>query len=141
MNQKTRLALLLILILVIFAAITIILYYSQIIKYQEVYTDVYVVKPGNGAFGLDKEDNIRFGKVAQGNMGERFFNITTGREIKVKIKTEGNISGFLVVSENDFWMEPGETKNLVLSVHIPQDTELGFYSGKIKVYFLKPLFR
>ncbi len=141
MKQKFRLVLLLLLILVIVAGLTTIFYYGQIIKYQEYSTNVYVVAPGSGAFGIDKEDNLRFGKIAPGNEGERVFNITTGQQVFVKIKTEGNISSFLESSDNNFLVEPGQTKEVKITAKIPPETPLGFYSGKIKVVIFKPLFR
>lgn len=141
MKNSLRLVLLLLLIMISFSALALIFYYGQLAKYQEIYTDVYVVSPGQGAFGIDKEENLRFGKISASNFGERKFNITTGIPIIVKIKTEGNISRFLLASQNNFRLNTGETAEITIKAEIPEGTPLGFYSGKIKVYFFKPWFK
>ena len=80
-----------------------------------------------------------FGMVTPGGSATKKLTINNnyGEDIKVKIYSEGFLSNYLEVSENDFVLEENENKTLSFSAHIPTDLEYGNYTGKVFVIIKK----
>lgn len=51
----------------------------------------------------------------------------------------GAISDFLKVSENNFTLKAGETKELEFSVHIPDSADYKYYRGKVTIFRIPKL--
>jgi len=105
-----------------------------ILEQREIYSSFIV---GNHiGFDLNKTA-LTFGMVIPGQSGDRGLIIenTFNSKVKVSINAKGEISKHLIVSENDFYLGPGETKRIGFSVYPAEDAEFGEYEGVIQIYF------
>ena len=86
--------------------------------------------------GFDSSGQLNFGIVPRGNYLDREIDLTNNYNKNIIVKTEvsGNISMFLN-AESGFKIESGETKKVRISLNVPADSELGFYSGEVKFIF------
>jgi len=81
------------------------------------------LSPGKLTFG-----SIKINQSASRNiMIKNEFN----KKIAVTITSSGDISKNLVVSENNFILEPSESKNITFSINTKGLTEFGDYEGKV----------
>ncbi|MFH1521364.1 MAG: hypothetical protein ABIF18_00225 [archaeon] len=76
---------------------------------------------------------LNFGKIVPGNGASRQITIENNFEdtIKVSIKSSGEISKYIIVSENNFLIAPSESKNVTFSAYTGDLTEFRTYKGKI----------
>ncbi len=76
---------------------------------------------------------LNFGQIVPGNGASRTIKIENNFEdiIKVSIKSSGEISKNIIVSENNFILNPSESKNITFSVYTDGLTEFRSYEGKI----------
>ncbi|MEM5871333.1 MAG: hypothetical protein QW051_00505, partial [Candidatus Aenigmatarchaeota archaeon] len=103
----------------------------------EVKMDVKVIDENIVGINTDA-DAIHFGKVQRGGEGLRYITLTNN-DVKshlIRIKTFGNISRFVSVSENNFIMEPNTTKNITVVVRPTLDCNTGYYEGTLQVIFI-----
>ncbi len=102
----------------------------SVLEKKEIYAGVIV--GDHAGFDLNKTA-LTFGMVKPGNSGSRGLMIGNdyGKKEKIVITSRGDISDFLIVSENDFVLDIGEKKQVEFSVFIPKDIELGKYDGEI----------
>ena len=77
--------------------------------------------------------NLNFGKIVPGYSASREITITNnfGSSTLTIIKSSGAISSYIIISENNFILQPNESKNIVFSCYPEKDIELKEYSGKI----------
>lgn len=97
-----------------------------------IYTEVILGdKPG---FDLNKTA-LTFGRVVPGSAGSRGIVIKNDFEksVRVEITSNGEISEFLIVSENDFVLMPKEERNISFSVLFPLGSEMKKYNGWIEI--------
>ena len=73
--------------------------------------------------------------VGQGSVRGLFITNDFDKKVKVILKSRGEISDFLIVSENSFYLKPNEEKKIEFSILLPQDLEFKKYKGKIEVIF------
>ena len=118
-------------------SVIVITYSSSIIKTDEIYTDLIISEKKVGSFAIDK-NNIRFGRMASGNIAEREFDVLTDVDIFVIIKVTGSIGPFVSISDNKFLITQNETKRIKLTAYTPEGTPEGNYSGYVVVYYHKP---
>jgi hypothetical protein len=83
-------------------------------------------------------DALHFSKIVRGSEGLRNITLDNGdiRPHLVQIKTFGNISGFIYVSENSFVMGPHTRKNVTVTAKVPADAQLGRYEGTLQAIFI-----
>ncbi|MFH1064363.1 MAG: hypothetical protein V1729_04745 [Candidatus Woesearchaeota archaeon] len=81
-------------------------------------------------------DALNFGKAQIGNSNSRMIMISHdySRPLLITFKKEGDISPFIVIPEQ-FYLEPGLSKEVTLTAKIPPGAVLGGYSGRLTVYF------
>jgi hypothetical protein len=85
-------------------------------------------------------DNLRFGKIPPKGVGRRKFNLTNEYEhpLKAQIKIAGDIEPFVKISDNLFWLQPGETREVSVKAYVPENAVIGKkYYGKFYVYLRK----
>ena len=88
--------------------------------------------------GIDAgTDAIQFGSVPPGGTGSRNFTLGNIYDIplRVEIKVSGEVKDMVTLSENNFWLQPGESKSIKITAAISKDTEFGEYSGKMLALF------
>jgi len=90
--------------------------------------------------GFDLErGRLNFGSIAPGAFVERQITIenTYEHSIITKIKSSGAISPYIIVSENNFVLTPGESRNITFSCSPERGIEFGEYPGEIEIIFNK----
>ena len=90
--------------------------------------------------GFDLNDSaLTFGLVQPGLSSSREISIENKYEVPVLviIKCKGDISEFLIVSENDFILKPNEKREVSFSVFPPKDIEFKEYNGKVEIILKK----
>ena len=86
--------------------------------------------------GLNTDtDQLNFGVNFAGNENKRFMEISFPKKTRVLIKLRGDLAFWVVVSENNFLLEPDQTKRLTFTAFIPKDAQEGVYNGKAIFYF------
>lgn len=80
--------------------------------------------------------NLNFGLLIPGGGG-------ASREITIaniykyptltKIKSSGEVSPCIIVSENNFYLNPSESKNITFSCHPKEGIKYGEYAGEIEI--------
>lgn len=86
--------------------------------------------------------NINFGLIIPGRGTSRDLTITNTHDKPTitKIKSSGEISDYIIVSENNFRLQPQESKNITFTCFPSKDIELREYSGKIIIITKKTNF-
>jgi len=87
-------------------------------------------------------DAIYFGKTYPNGMAKRTVTIDNNYNfpIHVLIKTDGDISPMVTVSDNDFIVEPYDKKDIIFYAD-SDGFPLGNYTGKATVTYKRALFR
>ena len=78
---------------------------------------------------------LTFGRVVPGSGASRDISIKNNfdKPINVIITSKGEISDFLIASENDFILMPNEGRNISFSVFFPKGSEIKKYEGWINI--------
>jgi hypothetical protein len=128
----------LIVVMICAALVTIgvvLLFFSLFAIYKVYDVDMSVEVSDRTGFNTDT-DSINFGKAAPGNSNTR--TIVMSHEYRkpllIHFKKSGNISRFVDVPD-DFYLEPGMTKEISLNAVIPTTAAHGHYEGNLRVYF------
>jgi len=90
----------------------------------------------SNATGFDFEYNgLSFGQLQINQSASRDMRIenTQGVKIKVMVKSSGEISKNIIVSENNFYLNPGEVKNLTFSFYADGLSEYREYKGEVEI--------
>ena len=76
---------------------------------------------------------LNFGQIIPGYTATREITIDNNFDetIKIKIKSSGEISNNIIVSENNFLLNPSESKAITFTAYSGDLTELREYNGKI----------
>ena len=82
-------------------------------------------------------DGLRFGKIPVRGSSQKIFSIKNEYDIPLKVvfKVKGDARELVSISDNYFWIQPGEFRELLAVASAPLGTPLGKYDGKLKVYF------
>lgn len=103
---------------------------GSVLDREEFYARVVVTN----RIGVDANDTaLVFGGVTPGGSSIKkiFLESDSGKDVKIEIYSEGEISEFLEVSENFFVLSKDEKKEISFIVKIPLETEFGTYEGKV----------
>jgi len=100
---------------------------------KQIYTSF--IASSNIGFDLNPEA-LTFGKVQPGQSATRDLIIKNefDKKVKITIKAEGEIEKYISVSENNFYLKPGEETNITFTAHLPNDLEIRKYEGKINIF-------
>ena len=85
-------------------------------------------------------DNLDFGKLVKNQGAERKITISNDYEfpININIRYSGEITPYIIVSENNFKIEPGQIKEISFSANPGENlTEYRRYSGEIIIITTK----
>jgi len=82
---------------------------------------------------------LTLGQIAEGHGGSRGISLVNDHEkpIKIEISSNGEITDYLSLSENNFILLPGEGKSVTFNVYAPKGLEKKTYSGKIEIKTLR----
>lgn len=103
----------------------------QVIKYK-----MHVIVGDHIGFDLNREV-ITFGMVTPSGTATRHIEISTEDHRKVRITAHGDLADWIVVSDNNFVLQPHETKTVDVTVSVPVYTEFDDYTGTLKISFFK----
>ena len=117
------------------------------LKYMDATKDYTVIpydlqiKVGGYAGFNTARDKIYFGTVPPGSTGQRNFtlNHTYSVPVKVNFTVEGDLAGWITISEVNFLLEPAKKKEIEIKATPPMNQPYGTYTGKLyaNFYFLK----
>jgi uncharacterized membrane protein len=83
-------------------------------------------------------DQVKFGWVPAGGYSKKGLDLTnSGADAQVVIKAEGALAKWVEISENNFKLASGESKEVQLKAVVPQNAQPGNYTGTLKVYFYR----
>jgi len=98
--------------------------------------DVYI--ENRAGFNVDT-DAIHFGVVPPNATSERkiILHVADFRT-NVVIGVSGDLAGWVVVSDNNFIMEPNESRTITVSLFVPGDAKVpDFKRGRLQVLFIR----
>ncbi|MDD5086662.1 MAG: hypothetical protein PHV16_02825 [Candidatus Nanoarchaeia archaeon] len=83
-------------------------------------------------------DTITFGMITKDGSCRRDITLSNKKNyiINVKIQKSGNISSFVLISDDDFVLNPGEEKKVYFTASSTPETEYGEYTGTA-IFILK----
>ena len=121
-----------VLVLILVPLITISAVKIFYLSFQEEYDIPMDIQVGDKiGFNVDG-DALHMGRTTPATQSStRFIDITNDEDYKkrVRISFEGEMAPWSKVSEYDFILTPGETKELKFSVKPPMNTSFGNYTG------------
>jgi hypothetical protein len=113
----------------------VLLFFSMYAVYQLYDIPMTVNVSDRSSFNTDS-DMINFGKAVPGNANTRTIVLSHGygRPLLISFRESGNISRFVALPD-EFYLEPGLSKEVSVSATIPKDAPQGRYDGTLTVYF------
>jgi|FLOH01.1.fsa_nt_gi hypothetical protein len=85
------------------------------------------------------QDAIKFGGIHPGGKGTRsmYFDNIYDKPVKIRFNIKGEKSDWIQVQENNFWLQPGETREIEITVFVPGFADYHEnYTGVVKAYYL-----
>jgi hypothetical protein len=77
---------------------------------------------------------ITFGMVTPSGSAVRHLDLKNGEQKnKFQILAFGGLAGWIKLSENDFILQPYEKRTLNITAQVPENADLGNYSGTLRV--------
>ena len=126
-----------ILVIVATVMMTFIIYDTTVV-YQRFEIPMKIRVRADGYVGINTDtDSINFGSVPRGGTGEKVINVTNGDDKPhlIRIKSRGDISEWISVSDNNFIMQPGTVNEIKIKARTPMDINPGNYTGTLEVIF------
>jgi hypothetical protein len=104
---------------------------------HETRMDIKVINESIAGVNVDT-DAIHFGKVQKGAESMRVLTFINNdnKPHLIIIKSFGNISSFVSVSENNFVLQPHALKNITVVARPPIDAKEGYYEGVLQAIFM-----
>lgn len=131
-----RVFILLLIVFILGIFLTIIVYNKyKLLDYKEIPMTVTILE-GASSFNTSTE-SLNFAKIYPGGSVIKRINIYVNATTIVSIKSSGNISSFISLSENNFLMNKGDSKQLEVYLDVPNDIPEGKYDGLLKIYFYR----
>ena len=90
--------------------------------------------------GFDVDESyVHFGSVMPEGSSEKTIVLTNihSEPLKVNMKTVGELSDWINITENNFILNEYAAKNVTLIANVPFNAEYGNYTGKLIVLFRK----
>lgn len=114
------------------------MFYSFYVLKEIKTLDMQVKADNYVGFRLDT-DKLYFGTTIPGNDAVRGISVFHNYNylIKVKIYTAGYISKWVTIDNSSFTLLPNETRKVMFTVHVPEDTPHGNYTGTVKLVFTR----
>jgi len=135
-NSKKILAATVVLVIVVFISVINLSFSPGVIEKKILLAKVIV----GDMYGFDLNSSaLTFGMLVPGGTSSRGINLVNkyNREIKVDIYSEGDITKFIQVSENNFILKENEAKSVSFTATAPLDAPLGTYEGVISIIISK----
>lgn len=97
---------------------------------------MHVIVTG-GIVGFNVTPMLEFGSVPNGGTSRKTMVINNdyGMDKMIYLRTSGAIEGWASVSDNSFYLKPGQTRNISIYVTVPRDAPAGNYYGRFEVTY------
>ncbi|MFH1452098.1 MAG: hypothetical protein ABIF88_02915 [archaeon] len=108
------------------------IFFPKLISNKETIPIKFILSENKIGFDLT-QDELNFGMLTKNNSASRKINITNqlNNKVKVTIKSSKEIIDNLIVSENNFILEPEESKEISFTILTTKLTEFREYNGEI----------
>jgi len=142
--MKTKQLIVLLISVVILTIAATFIYYSYSLEKTIVKTEIasysFRVQKHVGLVG--DRDAIKFGGILPGGTGSRYISFRNDFEfpVNIKITVKGEKNEWITTKENNFILEPNTTKEVKITVIVPEYAEsnpLHNYTGTVTAYHLK----
>ena len=131
MSTKNIILLLLIAILLLFPLV---LWYSIPTPIEIIQLPVVVKVDEIPAFALTDEPILRIGTVTPGGLGNiRGFNLTNHNDFQTRVVITYEGLEWLYLTETEFFMDPGEVREVNTTARAPIDAEHGEYEWNLTI--------
>ena len=139
-NKKNKIILVILSIIVI--SISIVFLINNLVNYlstleeKKIFSSIIV----SDRYGFDLNGTaLTFGMTRPGGSSSRSLTIenTYDRNVKTEIYIKGAIKKFILASDNKFFLEKGEIKNVSFTASIPSGIEYGNYTGWVTIKIKK----
>ncbi len=137
-NLKSRNVFLIIVSSVLLAIFIMYLYFNLFAIYSVKEIDMYLKVVEGYRVGVNTDtDALYFGKVRKGGLSTRRIIVSNYDDDPhfVQIRSLGELSKWVYVSDNNFLLAPNESRNVSVSCDVPRDAEAGNYTGKLQVIY------
>lgn len=137
-RKWVKLVILLVIIALLSATVTELLFYYSKYIYKVKKVTVYNMSltVGNSVgFNLDAQE-INFGTLTPGGGSKREIFMVVDKPTKVIIFMEGELANWTAVSDNDFIFEGN--KSIIFTAVAPENASLGTYTGKAIIVLREP---
>jgi len=143
MENKRILAIIFLILLLLLIFVPDLYNSYSVVEIKTIGVDFRVPK-GLNVIGFNPDnDSLHLGRIPLNGVGKRNFSLFNDYDyaLKVDIKSTGNASPYIFLSDNNFILESNETKDLRISAKpsLVPDTQPGNYSGELIIIFRKPL--
>lgn len=136
--ERKRVILLSIILIVIAASIAYSLSESLFV-YSVVEFDMHAKVVEGKMVGVNIDtDALYFGKIRKGGLSTRWIIVDNQDEDPhlIRIRTFGDLSKWVYVSDNNFILANNESRRVTVSCDVPQEAEVGNYTGRLQVVYL-----
>lgn len=108
------------------------LFLLDFFRVRAVEYDMYLTVENISGFNTDT-DAVYFGAIQPTGGGTKLIDFTNGpSRVYVSIVLSGELAGWVYVSDNNFYMNPFEQKQIKVTVAVPLGAEYRDYTGKIR---------
>ncbi|NIO23322.1 MAG: hypothetical protein GTN38_04845 [Candidatus Aenigmarchaeota archaeon] len=114
------------------------LWFENFVIYSTEEVDMHLKVTEGYMVGVNtRTDALYFGKVRKGGLSTRKIILDNYDENPhfVQIRTFGDLSKWVYVSDNNFVLPSNESKNVSVSCDVPIDADVGNYTGKLQVVY------
>jgi hypothetical protein len=136
--MKLKELFLIMLCVVVITAVSFILFYSYYMVLQVREIKMQLTIGDHIGFNVDT-DALYFGTIPPGGIGNREIHIKNENytQVKVNIKIFGPARKWIQVTNNNFILKKGESKDITFYSYVPKNIAYGIYNGEIKIIFTK----
>ena len=130
-----RLVLLLLIVMFLSITLTVLAYIHWTVR--DIIIREYDFRVSAGVLGIDADkEKFGFGTIPLYGHSERSFVIAAEKDARVIVMASGAGSEMISISENDFLLEAGENRSIMLRVDV--NATPGSYAGFVRILLLHP---
>ena len=134
--MNKRLLLLTAILLIVFGSSSLLFYNnSKIVERKEINMTLTVTNNPNEVMLGNSTELVDFGVVLSGSIPKAHLTFTNNHDktVLITIKKSGKLSAFVSMSQNEFSLEPNQTKWVLLEASVPEQVDAGEYTGTLSI--------
>jgi hypothetical protein len=116
------------------------LFYSLYVVDNVIEKEMSLIIGNRTGFDMSTE-KITFGMITKKGSCRRDIFLSNNKDypIEIKVSKNGNISPFVLISDNKFVLNPGEEKKVSFTASSYPEAEYGSYNGKARFVFKRKI--